>query len=87
MTNWISNEQDRNSIIRRGETGFTTVQLNSRGQKYVTFSYYSNSTQVDYRGVAADAPRLKIHFKFQLAVCRKYSILFMIVSGSPGRVK
>jgi len=26
----------------------------------VTFSYYSNSTQVDYRGVAADAPRLKI---------------------------
>ena len=26
----------------------------------MTFSYYSNSIQVVYRGVAADAPRLKI---------------------------
>ena len=63
ITYWNVRKQDRNSIIRRGETGFTTVQLNSRGQKYVTFSYYSNSTQVDYRGVAADAPRLKILIK------------------------
>ena len=29
-----------------------------RGQKSVTFSYYSNSIKVIYRGVAADAPRL-----------------------------
>ena len=29
-------------------------------QKSGTFSYYSNSIQVVYRGVAADAPRLKI---------------------------
>ena len=39
---------------------YNSVQLNSRGQKSVTFSYYSNSTQVVYRGVAANAPRLKI---------------------------
>ena len=34
--------------------------LTHREQKSVTFSNYSNSAQVIYRGVAADAPHLKI---------------------------
>ena len=39
---------------------FDNRQLNFRGQKFVTFSYYSDSTQVVYRGIAADASHLKI---------------------------
>ena len=49
--------------LKRGETGFTTVQLNSRGQKSVTFSYYLKSTQVVYRGIASDTPRLKVTYR------------------------
>ena len=36
----------------------STIEL-LENKKCVTFLYYLNSTQVVYRGVAADAPRLK----------------------------
>ena len=34
----------------------------------MTFSYYSHSAQVDYRGVATDAPRLKMSHSVTIVV-------------------
>ena len=52
-------KQDRNSIIRRGETGFTTAQLNSQRTKICDIFVLLEFWPSRYRGVAADTPRLK----------------------------
>ena len=54
----MSGQQDRNSIIRRGKTGFT--YNNSTIKVTEDILVLLNSAQVVYRGVAADVPRLKI---------------------------